>query len=254
MNLQGKKILITGASRGLGKELALLLDWKSCSFYLVARSIPDLNSLKNTLKNPAKVFPCDLSDSAQRRKLIADVIDSTKRLDVIINCAGIGSHSWLSQMTVDEVERVMQLNALAPLELIAGLRPLLPADGLIVNIGSAAGEMRLPSIGLYAASKAALHTFTYSVAFEGVQTLLVILGALRGTNFAQSITHPRTEQPNWYRRLDVSVELAGKKIVRAMEQGHNRIILPRWYPVVIVLSRFFAPVIKSLPYSGGRHV
>jgi len=254
MNLQGKKILITGASRGLGKELALLLDRKSCSFYLVARSIPDLNSLKNTLNNPAKVFPCDLSHSAQRRRLIADIIDSTKRLDVIINCAGIGSHSRLSQMTVDEVERVMQLNALAPLELIAGLRPLLPADGLIVNIGSAAGEMRLPSIGLYAASKAALHTFTYSVAFEGVQTLLVVLGALRGTNFAQSITHPRTGQPGWYRRLDVSVKVAGKQIVRAMERGHNRIVLPRWYPVVIVLSRFFAPVIKSLPYTGGRHV
>lgn len=254
MNLRGKTILITGASRGLGKELALLLDWKSPSFYLVARSSSDLNSLKTTLKNPARTFPCDLSDSAQRRKLIADIIGNTKRLDVIINCAGIGSHSRLSQMTVDEVERVMQLNALAPLELIAGLSPLLPADGLIVNIGSVAGEMRLPSIGLYAASKAALHTFTYSVGFEGVPTLLVILGSLRGTNFAQSIANPRTGQPSWYRRLDISVEAASKQIVRAMERGHNRIILPRWYPVVFVLSRLFAPVIKSTSYTGGRHV
>lgn len=254
MNLRGKKILITGASRGLGRELAKLLDQKSCSFYLVARSVPDLDSLKTTLKNPAKTFPCDLRDSAQRRKLIADIAASGEQLDMIVNCAGMGSHSRLSQMSVDEVESVMQLNAQAPLELIAGLSPFLPADGLIVNIGSVAGEMSLPSIGLYAASKAALHTFTRSVAFEGTQTLLVILGALRGTNFIQSIAHPRTGQPGWYRRLDVSVESAGRHIVRAMERGQNRIILPRWYPIVFVLSRFFAPVIKSLSYTGGYHV
>ncbi len=254
MNLANKTILITGAAHGLGRELALLLDREACSLYLVDRDARGLDSVKAALTRPAVTLSCDLADSAQRRALIANLNARTSRLDVLIHCAGVGSHSRLAQMTVDEVERVMQVNALAPLELTVGLRPLLPAEGLIVNIGSVAGELRLPSIGLYAASKAALHVFTQSVALEGVPTLLVVLGALRGTDFVQSIAHPQTGQPGWYRRLDVPVETAGRHIVRAMKRGRSRLVLPRWYVVVFFLARLLSPVIQSLSFSGGRHV
>jgi len=254
MNLANKTILLTGAAHGLGRELAHLLDREACSLYLVDRDASGLDSVKAALRHPARTFTCDLSDPAARRKLIADLTAQGERLDVVINCAGIGSHSQLAQMTVDEVERVMQINALAPLELVVGLRPLIPADGLIVNIGSVAGELRLPTIGLYAASKAALHAFTQSVTLEGERTLLVILGPLRGTDFVQSIAHPRTGQPGWYRRLDVPVETAGRHIVQAMKRERSRLVLPGWYPVIFFLARFFAPVIKLLSFSGGRYV
>ncbi|MBN1450010.1 MAG: SDR family NAD(P)-dependent oxidoreductase [Anaerolineales bacterium] len=254
MNLANKTILLTGAAHGLGRELAHLLDREACSLYLIDRDAPELDSVKAALGRPAVTLTCDLGDPAQRRKLVADLTAGKERLDIVINCAGVGSHSSLSQMTADEVERVMQVNALAPLELIVGLRPLMPANGLVVNIGSVVGELRLPSIGLYAASKAALHAFTESLALEGVHTLLVILGPLRGTDFVRSIAHLRTGQPGWYRRLDVPVETAGRQIVQAMKRGRNRLVLPRWYPIVFFLARFFAPAIKLLSFSGGRHV
>lgn len=254
MNLTNKTVLLTGAAHGLGRELAHLLDREGCCLYLVDCDAPGLDSVKAALGHPVGTFACDLGDPSQRRKLVADLSASEERLDIVIHCAGVGSHSSLSQMTVDEVGRVMQINTLAPLELIVGLRPLLPADGLVVNIGSVAGELRLPSIGLYAASKAALHAFTESLALEGIRTLLVILGPLRGTDFVRSIAHPRTGQPGWYRQLDLPVETAGRQIVRAMKRGHNRLVLPGWYPVIFFLARFFAPVIKILSFSGGRHV
>lgn len=251
MNLANKTVLLTGAARGLGRELAYLLDREGCSLYLVDRDAPGLEAVNAALTHPGITYLCDLGNPAQRRKLVADVTASGEWLDVVINCAGIGSHSRLAQMTLDEVERVMQINALAPLELVAGLRPFMPPDGLVVNIGSVAGELRLPSIGLYAASKAALHAFTLSVALEGVRTLLVILGPLRGTDFVQSIAHPRAGQPGWYRRLDVPAETAGRHIVQAMRRGRSRLLLPRWYPIIFFLAKLLS-IAASVSRSIGR--
>jgi short-subunit dehydrogenase len=230
LNLQGKTILITGAARGLGRELADLLDREGCSLILVDRdpvSLPD-----------ARSYICDLSDFFQRKKLIEDL--RVEKIDVLINCAGIGSHSQLDQLTVDEIERVMQVNTLAPLELITGLSPL----ELVVNIGSVAGEMNLPSMSLYTASKTSVHAFTRSIQLEGARTLLVILGPLRGTDFAHSISHPRTGQPNWYRRLDLPVETATRLIVQAMNREQRQLVAPRWYRIIFLLARIFYPFLR----------
>jgi short-subunit dehydrogenase len=140
---------------------------------------------------------------------------------------------------VDEIEHVMQVNTLAPLELIAGLAPL----ELVINIGSVAGEMNLPYMSLYAASKTSVHAFTRSIQLEGARTLLVILGPLRGTDFAQSIAHPRTGQPNWYRRLDLPVEKAAGLIVQAMQREKSQLVAPWWYRVAFTLTRWLAPLV-----------
>jgi uncharacterized protein len=230
LNLRGKTILITGAARGLGRELAKLLDREDCLLILVDR---DMTPLPN-----ARSYVCDLSDLSQRKKLIEEM--RNEKIDILINCAGIGSHSQLSQLSVDEIERIMQVNTLAPLELFVGLSPL----ELVVNIGSVAGEMHLPSMSLYAASKTSVHAFTRSVQLEGARTLLVILGPLRGTDFAQSIAHPRTGQPNWYRRLDLPVETATRLIVQAMKRGQGQLVAPGWYRIIFLLARIFYPLIK----------
>jgi uncharacterized protein len=229
MELRNKTVLITGSAHGLGHELALLLDKEGCSLILVDRD--------PVIFSNAQAWVCDLSDLSQRKKLIDEM--RTRKVDVLINCAGIGSHSPLNQLTVDEIERVMQINALAPLELIAGLSPL----ELVVNIGSVSGEMDLPSMSLYGASKTAVHAFSHSLQLEGVRILLAVFGPLRGTDFAQSIAHPRTGQPNWYRRLDLPVQKAAGLIVQAMKRGQGQLIAPWWYRVVFVLAKMFSPLI-----------
>jgi short-subunit dehydrogenase len=237
-DLRNKRVLITGAAHGLGRELARLLDREGCLLTLVDC---DVMSLPNT-----QSYVCDLGDLSRRKKLIEEM--QSEKIDVLINCAGIGSHSQLSQLTVDEIEHVMQVNTLAPLELIAELSPL----ELVVNIGSVAGEMNLPSMGLYAASKSPVHAFTRSIQLEGAQSLLAILGPLCGTDFAQSILHPRTGQPNWYRRLDLPVETAARLIVRAMKRGQSQLVAPGWYRIIFLLARIFHPLIRifSLKYKG----
>jgi uncharacterized protein len=239
MELHDKTILITGAARGLGRELALHLDPLGCSLFLTDRDTDGLSALTRKLTCNPKIIPCDLGDFHERKNLIQTIKEQTQ-IDILINCAGIGSHSQLDQLTADEIERVMQVNALAPLELIAGLSPL----ELVVNIGSVAGEMNLPSMSLYAASKSSVHAFTRSIHLEGARTLLVILGPMRGTDFVQSIEHPRAGQPNWYRRLDLPVETATRLIVRAMQRGKSQLVAPRWYQVIFILARIFSPLVR----------
>jgi len=240
MELHNKKILITGAARGLGRELAVLLNHEGCLLFLIDRDAKGLSLLAQELTCERLILPCDLSALRQRKKLIQTIKEQSK-IDILINCAGIGSHSLLRQLTVDEIERVLQVNSLAPLELIAGLSPL----ELIVNIGSAAGEMNLPSISLYSAGKASVHAFTRSIQLEGVRTLLVILGPLRGTDFVQSIEHPRTGQPKWYRDLDLDVKVAAKEIIHAMKRGNDQIVLPRWYRIIFIVTDLFLPLMKT---------
>jgi short-subunit dehydrogenase len=238
MEPHNKTILITGAARGLGRELAVLLEKEGSSLILVDR---DPVSLPN-----AQTYICDLSDLSQRKKLIEEM--RMQKIHILINCAGIGSHSQLNQLTVDEIERVMQVNTLVPLELIAGLSPL----ELIVNIGSVAGEMGLPYMSLYSASKTAVHAFSRSIQLEGARILLVILGPLRGTDFAQSIAHPRTGQPRWYRQLDLSAETAARLIVQAIKQGRSQLVAPWWYRIMFVVSPIFSPLIGMFASKSGK--
>jgi len=230
MELKNKVVLITGAARGLGRELAKLLDAEGCSLVLA-----DREQITDDYKN-AKNYLCDLSDFAQRKKMIEEV----GKINILVNCAGIGSHSRLRQLSVDEIERVMQVNTLAPLELMAGLSPL----DLVVNIGSVAGEMALPSMSLYTASKTSVHAFTRATQLEGAKTLLVILGPLGGTDFTQSIQHPRTGQPKWYRDLDLPVEKAAWIILKGIKNGRREIVAPGWYRGVVTLARWFAPLMR----------
>jgi short-subunit dehydrogenase len=231
MNLKNKRILITGATRGLGRELANLLEKEGCFLILVDRD--------RVLFPNAQTYICDLGDLPQRKRLMEEMRANAK-IDILINCAGVGSHSQLDQLTVDEIEHIMQINTLAPLELFVGLSPV----ELVVNIGSVAGEMSLPSMSLYAASKASIHAFTRCIHLEGARSLLVILGPLRGTDFAQSIAHPRTEQPGWYRRLDLPVETAARRIIQAMQREQDQLIVPAWYQIIFLFAGIFYSLIR----------
>jgi len=249
MNLYGKTVLLTGASKGLGRSLATQLDAKGCRLLLVARDTARLDSLQKELHTPgSRQLPCDLGDGHSRARLVEQIFEAETRIDLVIHCAGIGSHSKVSQLTAAEIQMVLAVNTIAPLELTAELLPLLPSGepAGIVTIGSVAGELTLPGMSLYSASKAALHTFSRSagieMANEGHFSLLVILGALRDTHFGESIRNPANKQPGLYRRLDVYPERAAAQIIKAVEQQHSLCVIPGWYRLLLGFNRVFFPL------------
>ena len=253
MKLEGKTALLTGASKGLGRDLAVKLDARKCRLLLVARDRELLENLQQNLSTPGSTFyPCDLADPEGRDQLVKQLLSSESRLDLIIHNAGIGSHSRLAQLTIEEVRLVLALNTLAPLELTAGLQTLMPPDDKagLVFIGSVAGEVAIPGMSLYSVSKHALHAFGRTTAIElsgrDRFTLLVVLGALQGTQFADAIRHPQKNQPGWYRRLDVDSEVAARRIVQAIEEERSHLVIPGWYAPLLAFARFFAPLATLL--------
>lgn len=251
MQLNGKTILLTGAASGLGRELALQLDQAGSDLWLVDRDTAELQALCAILSHPAHPLICDLSQPAARGQLIAQLNSHpVLRLHLIIHCAGIGSHSRLDQLTSEEVNQVLQVNTLAPLDLTAGLSSLFVEDepsGLVI-VGSVAGELVTPSLSLYSASKAALHAFSRAVAVELSARrhfcLLVILGAMKDTRFASSIRHPTTGQPTWYRRLDAAPPLVARAILCAIRQERTLLFYPAWYRWIVALSQSCAPLTR----------
>ena len=253
MNLAGRTALLTGASTGLGRELALALDARGCRLLLVARSTDRLEELQGQLRTPgSRLHAADLSDAQSRAGLVHTIFQQESRLDLIIHNAGLGSHSRLDQCDAEEVQRLFQLNTVAPLMLTAELQRLLPRGepAGIVHIGSVAGELITPGMSLYSASKHGLHAFSRAIAIElaadGHFSLLVILGAVAGTSFGQGLSHPIEGQPGWYRRLDLDPRDVAARIVRAIEGERSQLVLPGWYRPLLAASKLLAPVTRRL--------
>ena len=159
--LAGKRVVLTGASSGIGRALASELARAGANLVLAARSGEKLDEAVHSLSGgTAKAFavPTDLTQPADRERLIAAAIEKLGGIDLLINNAGIAG--WGHFANSDEVvmRHVMEVNFFAPVELIRlALRPLSGGnEPAIVNISSMCGRRAMPAWPEYSASKFAL--------------------------------------------------------------------------------------------------
>jgi short-subunit dehydrogenase len=182
MELRGKRVLITGASRGIGEAFAYAFTGAGATVALVARTEDSLRALAAKLGGTA--HPADLSDSTQVATLMQRVEDEAGPIDVLVNNAGIESTAGFTDAPDDELRRVTEVNYLAPAELCRQAIPrmLRRGGGHIVNVSSMAGIAVFPGLLTYSASKAALSHFTAGLRADlrglPIGTTLVELGAV----------------------------------------------------------------------------
>jgi short-subunit dehydrogenase len=246
MKTEDKTVAITGVAHGLGRELAVEFAKRHNSIILVDSDFQGLENLQRSLgRAKIKSYHFDLSQANQRQELIDQILFDTPVIHILINCAGLGSHSNIWQLSIAEIEKLININTIAPIELIVGLLPIIPKDtpAFIVNIGSIAGELNPPSMSIYAASKSALHSFSKSIEPEirdtEIKILLVILGALSNRHFEESIKNHITGQPNWYQKFKPEPSKVASKIIRAIEKDKTRLVFPPYYGPVISFASFF---------------
>jgi len=163
--------IVTGASRGIGKAIALALAKQGRHVVLVARDEAKLNAVKGEIEaagGAASVRACDLSDAAGVEKLIESVADAHNRLDILVNNAGITRDNLLLRMKDAEWDEVMLTNLRGVFVACrAALRPMMRGKfGRVVNIGSVSGLVGNAGQSNYAAAKSALSGFTKSLARE----------------------------------------------------------------------------------------
>jgi NAD(P)-dependent dehydrogenase (short-subunit alcohol dehydrogenase family) len=196
--LAGRTALVTGASRGIGRSIALRLAQLGARLLLVAR---DQNALArvqqelvqdSTLATATQALPCDLT-SASEIEGLASGIDAAGGCDILINAAGIGRiGALMHEMPVEDFDTVFATNVRAPFLLMRAVIPHMIARGSgdIVNISSLAGQGPLANGAAYAASKWALNGLSYSAAEElrshGIRVSVVAPGSVN-TEFGRGV-------------------------------------------------------------------
>src|SRR3954449_4198084 len=160
MEVSGRRVLITRASRGIGEALARRFATAGASVALVARSEEPLKRLASETGGVA--FPADLNDPGAVRDLIERVEADGGPVDVLVNNAGIDLTGWLPATDPVELERLYQVNLVAPAVLCRQVIPgmLQRGRGHIVNLSSLAGVAAFPGLAAYSSSKAGLSHLT----------------------------------------------------------------------------------------------
>jgi len=170
-NLIGKTAIITGASKGLGKIMALALGSAGANIALVSRDIEQLNAVKQAVENvggKAQVFPADVSEEDQVRKLERDVIAAFSAVHILINNAGINLRKQLVEFTLEEWRHVLDTNLTSVFLMCRSFVPQMKGKGYgrIINMTSIMSHVSIPGRSAYSASKTALLGLTRALALE----------------------------------------------------------------------------------------
>lgn len=166
-----KTVIVTGASSGIGKALVEELSEKGAQIVLIARNRSLMLSNMESLKIAPErylILEVDLSQKVDFNSLVAQILIKFPKIDILINNAGIAQKS-LIQETSEEVERrVMEVNYFANINLTKAILPhfIAQKSGQIVGISSILGEIGLPFVGPYCASKHALNGYYNSLAYD----------------------------------------------------------------------------------------
>ncbi len=228
--LNEKRVIITGASSGIGRELARQLAACGARLVLAARREERLNQLTEELRatgTDVHFVAGDICSSEYRDELLQLAQQQLGGVDLLINNAGIGALGPFDEADEQRLRQVMEVNFFAPAELI---RVALPAlrDGtqsMIVNVGSVLGHRAVPSKSEYCASKFAIHGFSDALraelARDGIDVLLVSPSTTRSEFFDQVIAGDGTSQAG----RGMPPEVVAAKAIRAIQRGKHEIIL-----------------------------
>jgi 3-oxoacyl-[acyl-carrier protein] reductase len=171
VDLTGQVALVTGASRGIGRAIAIALGRAGAKVACIARGKDKLAETVEMIRGSggtAELFECDVADSASVTGVVDAVIERWQRLDILVNNAGITRDTLIPRMQDDQWDEVIATNLRGPfLFTRAATRPMMQARyGRVINIASVSGLMGNPGQANYSASKAGLVGMTRTVARE----------------------------------------------------------------------------------------
>lgn len=245
--LKGKRVLLTGASSGIGRCLAEQLAEQGAKLVLLARNESKLNEVADSLRDEGAEVVCvigDVTDSAVRATALAQCEQAFGGLDLLINNAGVGAYGRFVEVSADRLRTLMEVNLFAVAELTREATPLLKAgnDAAIINIGSILGCRGIPFSSEYCASKFALHGLSESIRPEleklGIELTLVAPGATE-TGFKENVVDNQGKPP-WGRSGGVPADRVARATLRAVRR-RRRMIIPNMMGRLMVLANRIAP-------------
>jgi len=246
--------LITGASAGIGTELARQLAARGHNVTLVARRRERLEQLGEELRRAhgvaADVHVCDLADDAARTKLIVAVKAGERDVDVLVNNAGYGSFGKFHELELASETGMVRLNVLALQELTGAFLPDMVArgEGAILNVASVAAFQPIPSNASYGATKAFVHSFSEAISAELAGTGVSMTSLCPGpvaTEFGEAagVGDLESQLPGFMAQSAPDVARTG---IEAMVKG-KRSVFPGIGPRAAAFGGRFMPRTLLLP-------
>jgi len=223
MRLEGRSVLLTGATGGIGEAIGRELATRGCTLTLTGRRTAELDRLVTELGPPARGFAADLTDLAEIRQLVEHV----GPVDVLVACAGIDNPQDLADTSDEAIEEAIRINLLAPAALSRAALPFMKQRGAghIVFIGSVAGLVATPiNSSVYAATKWGLRGLGLALRQElhgtGIGVSTVSPAGVRDAGmFARTgLTLP------WYAGTSSPEEVA-RAVVRAIERDRPEVVV-----------------------------
>lgn len=241
---EGKQIVITGASSGIGAEFSRQLHLKGANLVLIARRLEKLEQLASDFNKQragsATCLQADLSSSPDLNR-VSQVL-TKERCDILINNAGRGSFNYFHKLALEEELQMVELNICAGLRLAHAVIPQMieRRSGAIVTVSSIAGFQPLPFMSTYAATKAFNLFHSYGLSQElsqfGIRVMAVCPGPT-ATEFAGVARVPGTVTA----MSRDSVEMVVSKSIAALQAGCSHVV-PGWQSSLTALLSRFAPM------------
>nr|BAL54189.1 oxidoreductase, short-chain dehydrogenase/reductase family protein [uncultured Planctomycetota bacterium] len=242
--LAGMRMLITGASQGIGRALARAACQRGAWVLATARS----GDLLQQLRQEAQGFPgrletqvADVTLSQDRHCMLDAAVEQFGGLDILINNAGIGATGHFSDASEERLRRIFEVNFFGPAELIRSAIPWLRQGRtpLIVNISSVVGLRAVPARSEYSASKFALQGLSEALRAELVRhgiDVLVVSPGLTATNFPNNMIENKARWPMDHKRSMLPEQVA-EATLQAIEKGRNNLVLTWEGKMLVWLNR-----------------
>ncbi|WP_010093144.1 SDR family NAD(P)-dependent oxidoreductase [Ornithinibacillus scapharcae] len=243
-NYVGKKIVVTGASSGIGEMIVKKIAAGGGIPIMLARSLDKLRQLQEQIKEEYKIhafyYQVDLTDEEQMVGVVSTIIQEHEDITVLINNAGIGVFQYVSDTKWEDVQVMFRLNVLAVIRMTQLFLPYLmqQKQGHIINIASQAGKISTPKSAVYASTKHAIIGFSNALRQEmannNIYVTTVNLGPVK-TNFF-SHADPEGNYQKSVDRYMLDPEKVAARITEVLLTRKREINMPLWMDIG---SRFY---------------
>ncbi|MCI0377543.1 MAG: SDR family oxidoreductase [Gemmataceae bacterium] len=243
--LAGMRMLITGASQGIGRALALAAAARGALVLAAARNedlLKELSSQGRYQGGTLEWVQADVTSAVDRQKMVDAALRQFGGLDILVNNAGIGATGHFADVGPERMRKIFEVNFFGLTETVRVFLPILKkgTKPAIVNISSIAGKRGIPARSEYSASKFAVQGFSEALraelAKDGVDVLVVCPG-LTQTNFSQNMIEQKALVQMDHLR-GMTAEQVAAKTLRAIEKGKNETALSFKGKLLVFVSRF----------------
>lgn len=244
-----KVIVITGATSGLGLELAKIAALEGFHIVLIARRLDRLKGLQKELGQQAgsvRIFQADVTD----RQAIEDVFNQIGKVDVLINNAGVGYFTWAHEAKPDETKQMIDVNVTGLITCCEQVMPQMMArkSGHIINIASQAGKMATPKSAVYAATKHAVLGYTNSLRMEmgrfGIFVTAINPGPIATPFFEQA--DPGGTYVKNAGKFMLNPEDVARKIMDVVGRPVREVNMPRWMAAGSRIHSLFPKTVERI--------